>query len=314
MGNFDLFVGIDVSKKSLDVAFRPTGEVLSVTNDEVGISTLVTRLTLEERALVVLEATGGLEVPLASALALAGVAVSVVNPRQMRDFARAIGQLAKTDSIDAAVIARFAEAIRPEPRQLPDEQAVLLSAIVARRRQLLEMLVMEQNRLATTPIKLRKGVQEHIDFLRKRVKDADKDLRDHLRESPLWREKDDLLRSVPGVGPVVSASLVANLPELGRMNRKQIAALVGVAPFNRESGQYKGRRAISGGRADVRSPLYMAALTATRRNPVIASFYKRLVEAGKPKKVAIVACMRKLLVAVNAMVRDNQPWSPALIA
>lgn len=309
MNESSLFVGIDVSKKRLDVAFRPTGEVLGVDNDEAGVASLVTRLSAEPLALVVLEATGGLESPLATALALAGVAVAVVNPRQVRDFAKATGKLAKTDSIDAGIIAHFADAIRPEVRPLPDESATLLSGVVARRRQLIEMLVMEQNRLATTPYKLRKEVQEHIEYLQRRIKDSDKDLHKTLRETPIWREKQDLLRTVPGVGPVVSASIVANLPELGKLDRKQIAALVGVAPMNRDSGQFKGQRKIQGGREEVRSPLYMAALTAIRRNPIIREFYKRLLQAGKKKKVALVACMRKLITAMNAMVRDNQPWN-----
>ena len=304
-----LFVGIDVSKKSLDVAFRPTGEVLSLVNDESGISALVTRLSAEPIDLVVLEATGGLESPVATALALAGVSVAVVNPRQVRDFAKATGKFAKTDSIDAGVIAHFADAIRPEARALPDEHSVLLAAVVARRRQLIEMLVMEQNRLTSTPFQLRKEVQEHIEYLKRRIKDSDKDLRNTLRETPLWREKDDLLRTVPGVGPVVSASIIANLPELGRLDRKQIAALVGVAPFNRDSGMFKGQRRIHGGRAEVRTPLYMAALTAIRVNPAIKDFYTRLVAAGKLKKVALIACMRKLLIAMNAMARDNQTWN-----
>lgn len=309
-----LFVGIDVSKKSLDVCVRPTGEVLSMEHTEGGINSLVTRLSQEAGCLVVLEATGGLEVPLAGALALAGVAVAVVNPRQVRDFAKATGKLAKTDRIDAAVIAHFAEAIHPEPRELPDEATTLLSAIVARRRQLIEMLVMEKNRHATAPLKLRKDISEHIDFLTRRIKGVDKELQTHLRATPIWREREELLRSIPGVGLIVSASIVANVPELGRLSRKQIAALVGVAPFNRESGQFKGRRQISGGRASVRSPLYMAALTAIKRNETIKTFYERLVAAGKPKKVALTACMRKLIIAMNAMARDNKPWSPQLVA
>lgn len=306
-----LIVGVDVSKKRLDVAIRPTGEVLSVSNDEAGVASLVARLTTEPVALVVLEATGGLETPLASALALKGLSVAVVNPRQVRDFARAVGKLAKTDSIDAGVIAHFGEALHPEARALPDENATVLSAIVARRRQLIEMLVMEQNRLPTAPLELRKELQEHIEYLQQRIKKADKDLHKALRETPLWREKDNLLQTVPGVGNVVSASLIANLPELGHLDRKQIAALVGVAPFNRDSGQFKGRRTIKGGRAEVRTPLYMATLTAIRWNKAIRSFYKRLIGSGKPKKVALVACMRKLLTILNAMVRENRPWHPA---
>lgn len=314
MSKAELWVGIDVSKKRLDVAFRPTGEVLSFEHDEAGIQQLVENLTAQSTTLVALEATGGLEVPLATALALAGVPVAVVNPRQVRDFAKAIGQLAKTDRIDAAVIARFAEAVRPEARALPDESASLLSAVVARRRQLVEMLVMEQNRLSTTPLKLRKEVQEHIDYLKRRLKDSNKDLQRHLRETPLWREKDDLLQSVPGVGKIVSASIIANLPELGRLDRKEIAALVGVAPFNHDSGLHRGRRAIRGGRAEVRASLYMAALTASKRNKTLATFYQRLLAAGKPKKVALTACMRKLLTMLNAMVRDNRAWDPTLAA
>lgn len=314
MGNQGVFVGVDVSKKRLDVAIRPTGEILSFEHDEAGIKALTQRLVAEAPSLVVLEATGGLESPLATALALARVTVAVVNPRQVRDFARATGKLAKTDSIDAAVIAHFGEAVRPEPRELPDEDATLLSAIVARRRQLIEMVVMEQNRLATTPSKLKEEVQDHIEYLKKRIKDSDKDLHKALKSTPVWREKDDLLRSVPGVGPVLSFSIIANLPELGQLGRKEISALVGVAPYNNESGQFKGRRSIRGGRAEVRVPLYMAAISAARFNPVFKAFYQRLLDAGKPKKVALVACMRKLLVTLNAMVRQNQAWRPSLQA
>lgn len=314
MSNKELFAGVDVSKKRLDMAIRPTGEVLSVENDETGIAELVRALTGESVGLVVLEATGGLEASLASALALAGLAVAVVNPRQVRDFARATGKLAKTDAIDAAVIAHFAEAIRPEPRKLPAEDATLLSGIVARRRQLIEMLVMEQNRLTTTPLKLRKEVQEHVEYLKRRIKDSDNDLRKALKDTPVWREKDNLLQSVPGIGPVVSASLIANLPELGHLDRKQIAALVGVAPFNRDSGLFKGRRSCWGGREEVRTPLYMATMSAIRYNPDIKSFYNRLINAGKIKKVALVACMRKLLTILNAMARENRTWITPITA
>lgn len=304
-----LVVGIDVSKKSLDVAFRPTGEVLSEQNSEDGIAKLVARISQEKPVLVVLEATGGLESLLATSLALADVPVAVVNPRQVRDFARAIGQMAKTDAIDAAVIAHFGEAVKPEPRPLPDESTTHLSAIVARRRQLVEMKVMETNRIATTPLKLRKEVQDHIDYLEKRIKDCDKDLRHSIRQTPMWREKDNLLQSAPGIGRTVSAVLLAHLPELGTLNRKQITALVGLAPFNRDSGQFRGKRHIRGGREEVRSPLYMATLTAIRCNETFKQYYERLLTAGKVHKVAQVACMRKLLIALNAMVRDGKPWS-----
>lgn len=310
----ELFVGVDVSKKRLDVAFRPTGEVLSVVNDEAGVIGLVERLKAEPVTIVVLEATGGLEAALASGLAMAGVPVAVVNPRQVRDFARAAGKLAKTDAIDAALIAHFAEAIKPEARPLRDEHTDLLNAVVARRRQLVEMRVMEQNRLATTPLKLRQEVREHIEYLDIRIKDSDKDLQKTLKDSPIWREKDNLLQTVPGVGNVTSASLIANLPELGTLNRREVAALVGVAPYNRDSGQYKGKRSIRGGRAELRSVLYMAALVAVRHNPVFKAFYNRLVDAGKVRKVALVACMRKLVVTLNAVLRNQQPWESQPIA
>lgn len=314
MSETGLFVGVDVSKKRLDVAFRPTGEVLSVVHDEAGVAALVERLKAEPVTLVVLEATGGLEASLASGLAMAGVPVAVVNPRQVKQFAGATGKQAKTDALDAANIAHFAEAIRPEVRPLPDEHAELLQAVVARRRQLIDMRVMEQNRLATTPRKLKPEVQDHIEYLNRRIKDSDKDLRNALKDSPIWREKDNLLQTVPGVGNVVSASLIASLPELGTLNRRQIAALVGVAPFNRDSGQFKGRRTIRGGRGDLRTALYMAAVTAVRFNPVFKVFYDRLVQAGKLKKVALVACMRKLIVTLNAMMRTRQPWKSQPIA
>lgn len=308
MSESKVIVGIDVSKKRLDVAIRSTGELLSFEHDEAGIQTLVERMLSEGASLVVLEATGGMEASLAATLALKGVAVAVVNPRQVRDFAKATGKLAKTDAIDAAVIAHFGEAVGPEPRPLPDESQSLLSAIVVRRRQLIEMLVMEDNRLATTPYKLKKEVQEHIEYLKRRIKDSDKDLQKAIKSTPLWREKEDLLRSVPGVGPVLCATLIASLPELGKLDRKQIAALVGLAPFNHDSGKYKGKRCIRGGRAEVRQPLYMAIMSAVRFNPVIKAFYERLLNAGKLKKVAMVACMRKLLTILNAMARSNRPW------
>jgi transposase len=242
-------------------------------------------------------------------LALADIQVAVVNPRQARDFGKALGFLAKTDRIDAGILAHFGEAVRPEPRQLPSEEAANLAALVARRRQLTEMLTMEQNRLGSAPAALRKDIREHITWLQKRLKDSDKDIHKLLRSSPLWREKDQLLQGVPGVGPVLSATLLAMLPELGKLNRKEIAALVGVAPLNRDSGKMKGKRATWGGRSSVRDVLYMATMSAVRYNPTLKDFYERLLKAGKLKKVALVACMRKLLVILNAMLRDNAPWS-----
>ena len=306
----DSFVGIDVSKQRLDVLVRPTGEVWNATNDEPGIAELVTKLIEVAPVLVVLEATGGLQVPAVTALALRGIPVAVVNPRQVRDFAKALGRLAKTDAIDAEVLARFGEAVRPEPRPIPDEQAVQLEALLTRRRQLVEMVTAETNRLRACRIaKVRRGIEQHVAWLRKQIDDVDDELDGAIRGSAVWREKDDLLRSVPGVGPVVSRTLLAELPELGRLNRKQIAALVGVAPMNRDSGTRRGHRHIWGGRAAVRGVLYMAALVAVRHNPRFKAFYQGLLRRGKLKKVALVACMRKLLTTLNAMVRAGTPWS-----
>jgi transposase len=306
----DSFVGIDVSKQRLDVLVRPAGEVWSATNDEAGIAGLVTKLIEVAPVLVVLEATGGLQVPAVTALALRGIPVAVVNPRQVRDFAKALGRLAKTDAIDAEVLARFGEAVRPEPRPIPDEQAVQLEALLTRRRQLVEMVTAETNRLSACRIaKVRRGIEQHVAWLRKQINDVDDELDGAIRGSAVWREKDDLLRSVPGVGPVVSRTLLAELPELGRLNRKQIAALVGVAPMNRDSGTRRGQRHIWGGRAAVRGVLYMAALVAARHNPRFKAFYQGLLQRGKLKKVALVACMRKILTTLNAMVRAGTRWS-----
>lgn len=309
MSQTPLWIGIDVSKQALDVAARPSGEVWQFSNDEAGIAELVSKLEPLGVSLVVLEATGGLESPVTAALALAEIPVAVVNPRQARDFGKALGYLAKTDRIDAGILAHFGEAVRPEPRQLPSEEATNLAAVVARRRQLTEMLTMEQNRLGSAPAALRRDIREHIVWLQKRLKDSDKDIHKLLKSSPLWREKDQLLQGVPGVGPVLSATLLAMLPELGKLNRKEIAALVGVAPLNRDSGKMKGKRATWGGRSSVRDVLYMATMSAVRYNPTLKDFYERLLKAGKLKKVALVACMRKLLVILNAMLRDNAPWS-----
>jgi transposase len=304
-----IVVGIDVSKARLDVAVGSQGEPWSEPNNPEGIARLVGRLAGLSVGLVVVEATGGQQDSVAGALAAAGVPLAVVNPRQVRDFAKATGKLAKTDALDAQVLARFGEALRPEPRPLPDEETEVLGILLTRRRQLIEMLVMEKNRLAAAKKMLRRDIEAHIQFLNTSLKDIDKDLHAALRASPAWRAKDDLLQAVPGIGPVLSATLLGALPELGRLDRRQIAALVGVAPFNRDSGRQRGQRTISGGRASVRTAFYMATLTATRFNPVIRAFYDRLCKAGKPKKVALVACMRKLLTILNAMLRAGTPWT-----
>jgi transposase len=302
------YVGIDVAKDHLDIAIRPSGEHWTIEYTEEQIGELATRLKKEAVELVVMEATGGFEIEIATTLALVGLAVAVVNPRQVRDFAKSTGRLAKTDRLDAQIIAHFGEAIRPEARFLSDDQARQLEALVTRRRQLVEMLVAEKNRLRITHKKLQNRVQEHIEWLEQGLNDIDQDLNRSIRESPIWREKDDLLRSVPGIGPVSASVLLASLPELGRLDRKKIAALVGVAPFNRDSGTLRGKRSIWGGRADVRSVLYMAALSATRFNPVIKEFYQRLRKAGKETKVALTACMRKLLTILNAIIHYATPW------
>jgi transposase len=303
-----VFVGIDVGKAYLDVAVRPTGTHERLPNDEAGVARLADRLRAARPALVVLEATGGLEVPLTAALATVGLAVAVVNPRQVRDFAKAVGQWAKTDALDAHLLARFAEVVRPEPRPLPDADAQALAALLTRRRQVIAMLVAEQQRLATTVVALRPRVEAHIAWLRQERDELDRHLRDRVRGSPVWREDDDLLQSVPGVGPVLSTTLIAELPELGRLNRKPIATLVGVAPLNCESGILRGRRIVWGGRAQVRAALWMGTLVAVQHNPVLRQFYGRLVAAGKPKKVALTACMHKLLLILNALLRQRVRW------
>lgn len=304
-----IFIGIDVSKERLDVAIRPSGERESVTNDRAGIEVLIQRLREVQPSLIVLEATGGLERGVTRALTSAEFPVVVVNPRQVRDFAKATGQLAKTDRIDALVLARFGEAVRPAIRPLPDEMTLELRALTARRRQLTEMIVAERNRLSAASKAVRKRIEAHIRWLESELDRADKALDQFIRQSPIWQENQDLLKSVPGIGPVISRSLLAELPELGKLNRKQIAALVGIAPFNRDSGTLKGRRTIWGGRASVRAVLYMAALVASRRNAVIRAFYTRLRKAGKAPKLALVACMRKLLTILNSMIKHKTRWS-----
>lgn len=303
-----VYVGIDVAQDWLDVAQRPRGGTWRVSNDERGITALVQQLGELRPALVVLEATGGMEIPLVGALGSARLPTVVVNPRQVREFARATGRLAKTDVIDAQLLARFGEAVRPKVRPLPDAATRELSNLITRRRQLVEMLVAERNRLRTATPSVRGDIQEHIRWLERRLSDWDEELGQAVRSSPLWRERDNLLQSAPGVGPVLSATLLAALPELGVLNRREIAALVGVAPFNRDSGQFRGQRRVWGGRSHVRSALYMAALVATRHNPAIRALYERLLGAGKPKKVALTACMRKLLTVLNALIRHRTPW------
>lgn len=304
-------VGLDVSKARLDVAVLPCDDTWSCAYEEGNLAALVTRLQALSPTLLVVEATGGLERSLVAALGAAQLPVVVVNPRQVRDFARATGQLAKTDQIDARMLALFAERVRPEVRPLPDEAALALDARVLRRRQIVDMLVQEKNRLkqAHTP-RVQQDLHEHIVFLEQRLQAVEEEMQEAIEQSPLWRVRDELLRSVPGVGAVLSRTLLADLPELGRLSRAEIAKLVGVAPLNRDSGTLRGRRRIWGGRAPVRCVLYMATFAATRHNPVIRSMYRRLREAGKAHKVALVACMRKLLIILNAIIRTGVPWTP----
>jgi transposase len=315
-----MVIGIDVAKAELVVAVRPSGERWTVANDERGVRLLVERLRREPPELIVLEATGGYELLAVAALAVAALPVVVANPRQIRDFARATGELAKTDRIDADILALFAERVRPGVRALPDAEAQELDALLTRRRQLVEMLGAERNRLGQVfgrgKRSVKKSLKDHIAFLERELTIADTDLGQMIRRSPAWRQKDDLLQSVPGVGRVLSLTLLADLPELGRLSRREIAKLVaklvGVAPLSRDSGTLRtlrGRRFVQGGRATVRAVLYMGALVATKRNAVIRAFYQRLLAAGKPKKLALVACMRKLLTILNTMVRTDRPWS-----
>ena len=302
------FVGIDVSKAQVDFAVRPTGKRWTLPYDETGIEGLIPQIVDLEPALVLLEATGGLELPLVAALAAAALPVVVVNPRQVRDFAKATGTLAKTDTLNAAVLAHFADAVRPEVRPLRDAETQALNSLTARRHQVMTMLVSEKNRLGSAIGAVSPRIEAHIAWLEQELSDLDKGLRQTLRQSPVWREKDDLLRTVPGVGEQLSLTLLANLPELGTLNRREIAALVGVAPYNRDSGTRRGKRAVWGGRSRVRAVLYMGALVATRHNPAIRDFYQRLLASGKPKKLALVACMRKLLVILNSMLKNGSPW------
>ena len=302
-------VGVDVSKQFLDVSF-PDGHVERCGNDQVGIEDLAGRLKAVD--LVVMEATGGYESAVATALLGAGLRVAVVNPRQVRDFARATGRLAKTDRIDAVLIAAFGRAVEPQIVPLPDDKAKELQGLLVRRAQLVAMRVQEKNRLELMHPGMRRGIKEHIAWLEAQIDKLDIDLTAGLRSSPAWRAKDELLQSLKGVGPITSGMLLVALPELGHLDRREIASLVGVAPFNRDSGKMRGRRAIYGGRGRIRTLLYMAATSAIRWNPVIRTFYEQLKERGKPHKVAMVACMRKMLTILNAMVRDGTAWNPQI--
>jgi transposase len=307
----ELFIGVDVSKATLDVAVLPTKDSWSVPNTEQGINDLVERLRqLPAPTLVLMEATGGLERQALATIAAAGFPTLAINPRNVRDFAKSLGVLAKTDAIDAHVLALFADRIRPQCRPLPDEDTQALEALLVRRRQVVEMITAEKNRLGVTPSRrVKKDISEHIDWLQRQLRITDRDLDRTIKNTPLWKEKVDLLKTVPGVGRVMIATILSQLPELGALDRKQIAALVGVAPFNRDSGTLRGRRSIWGGRASVRGVLYMSTLAATRFNPTIRTFYERLRATGKLPKVALVACMRKLLTILNAMLRARTPWN-----
>lgn len=307
--NKGTFIGVDIAKDSFEFVAYGDDRHFNMSNDGTGIRQAVEQIQKLSPELVVLEATGGYEHPLVAALSIAKLPVVVINPRQVRDFAKATGQLAKTDAIDAAVLAQFAAVIKPDLRPIADADMLLLKEVVSRRQQLVEMLVAERNRMgiAHNP-SVKADIQAHIDWLRKRLNEADGELLRQIKESPVWRAKDDLLRTVPGVGPMTSVALLANLPELGRLNRHQIAALVGVAPFNRDSGMMRGKRAVWGGRSSLKAILYMAALSATKWNPAIKTFYERLCASGKPKKVALTACMRKLLIVLNSMMKNNTAW------
>jgi transposase len=307
-----IIVGIDVSKDRLDVAVRPSGEAFAVGRNAAGLEELAARLRTLSPQVVALEATGGFETIAAAALASTGLPVVIVNPAQIRSFAKAIGQRAKTDPIDAAVIAQFAEATKPEPRPLPDEATRLLADLVARRRQIIDMMIAERQRekRLTVP-RLKKSIARLLKALEKELASLDSDIDDAVRGSPAWREKEDLLASVPGIGTVIARTLMAELPELGQLGRKEIAALAGLAPFTRQSGQWRGHSFIGGGRPPVRSALFMGAMVAKQHNPILKAFFDRLVAAGKPKMVALIAVARKLLTILNAILRDNRPWQTA---
>lgn len=307
-----MFIGIDVAKDRLDVHIRPGGEAFTVARDDEGVDELVKRLRGAAPALVVLEATGGFETIVAAGLTAAGLPVAVVNPRQIRDFARATARLAKTDTLDAAVIAHFAEAVKPPPRPVADAQARLLGELMARRRQLIEMITAEGNRRRMLTVRRTlKSVDRVLATLKAQLEQIDDDIDTAVRGTPAWREAEDLLTSVPGIGPRIARTLIAELPELGSLGRRQVASLTGVAPFNRDSGTLRGRRTIAGGRTVVRNALYMSVLVSIRRKLPLAETYHRLRAAGKPAKVAIVACIRKLVTILNAILRDKKPWATA---
>lgn len=312
MSEHESFLGIDIAQDWLDLGWQPDGQAERITHSEEAIAGLCERLRMASPTLIVMEATGGLETGLASALAAAGLPVAVVNPRQARDYAKACGCLAKTDRIDALMLAAFAAAIRPQVRPLPDEETRALGDLLARRRQLIDIRVQEKLRLSRASAVQRASLKEHITWLDERIARLDIDLTHALRTSGVWREKDDLLKEIPGVGAVTRATLLALLPELGTLNNKEIAALAGLAPFNRDSGKHRGERVIWGGRAQVRRVLYMAAVCAMRCNPVIRAFYLRLRGQGKPAKVALTACMRKLLVIMNSMLKHHSSWNPSI--
>jgi transposase len=304
----EAYIGVDVSKDLLDVKVLPSEKAQQFSNDDPGIKKLMTFVKKIDPQLIVFESTGGLEMLAVSSLIENHVPVVVINPRQVRDFAKATGRLAKTDSIDADTIARFARDIRPEVRPIKDEHAQLLSALNARRRQIVDMLVAEKNRLYSAPKPNIKNIQKHIQYLERALEDINKDINKTIKKSPTWRENDRILQSFKGIGPVVSATLLCDLPELGTLNRKKIATLVGVAPLNCDSGRYRGKRRIKGGRANVRRKLYMAAVASIRHNPAIKDFYDKLIDAGKPPKLALTACMRKILTILNAMMKNRTYW------
>ena len=307
-----IYVGIDVSKDRLDVHVLPSGQAFAVARDGKGLSELIEQLSSVRPRLIAVEATGGFETIVAAAIAGAHLPLAVVNPAQVRHFAQAVGKRAKTDPIDAAVIARFAEAVKPEPRELPDEAARLLSELVGRRVQVIEMLVAERQReRRASAVRVRKSLARHIATLERELPEIDRDIDTMVRGSPVWREKEDLLVTFPGVAKGIARSVLADLPELGRLTRREIASLVGYAPFTRQSGRWKGKSMIAGGRPHVRAAIFMAALTAASRNPVLRDFYQGLLARGKPKMVALVAVARKVLTILNAMLRDKKQWQPA---
>ncbi len=309
-----VFVGIDVSKEELDIATNENGKGWMVSNDVAGIATLTTQLQSLQPELIVVESTGGYEAPLVAELYAIGLPIARVNPGRVREFAKSVGQLAKTDQIDARVLVRFAQAVHPAVVQLPSAETQALAALVGRRRQLIEMLTAEKNRLGTAPLSVQERIEKHLAWLQSELQALNQEIEDEIDRHPGWQSQTDILRSAPGIGGVTAMTMIAELPELGQLNRKQIAALVGIAPVNRDSGRKRGKRRTQGGRAQVRSVLYMATLTATRHNPVIRSFYQRLLANGKEKKVALVACMRKLLTILNALLKQHRPWCPGLAA